>query len=143
MYMYTFPIVVNVACVALLSSTTGKLAVVPRLNAYEGKLSFPGGKVEPNETLRRTACRELLEELNVVVSEKNLQAETFTVREHQGKKYIFTLFSAKTWTGAPVAVEHKYVKWINFDKSGLHHFAPADAKLLSQIVNKYKPNYYI
>jgi len=138
--MYKLPIVVNVACVALLSSSTGKVAVVPRLNAYEDKLSFPGGKVKPSETLRRAASRELLEELNINVSENNLRAETFTTREYQGKTYIFTLFSTTTWTGTPTAIEHKYVKWVNFDNSGLHHFAPADAKLLSQFVNKYKPN---
>ncbi len=140
--MYKLPIVVNVACVAILSST-GKVAVVPRLNAYEDKLSFPGGKVKPRESLRRAASRELLEELNINVYENNLRSETFTTREYQGKKYIFTLFSTTIWTGNPTAIEHKYVKWVNFDNSGLHHFAPADAKLLNQVVKKYRSNYHI
>ena len=142
MYMYNMP-VVNVVCVALLSSKYGKIAVVPRINTYEGKLSFPGGKVEQGESLRYAASRELREELNVVISEKNLRPETFTVSKHDDKKYIFTLFSATSWTGTPIAVEHKYVKWINIDTNALHHFAPADARLLNQFVYRYKSNYHI
>jgi 8-oxo-dGTP pyrophosphatase MutT (NUDIX family) len=40
----------------------------PRLRAHGGQWALPGGRVDPGETIRHTALRELHEELGVLAS---------------------------------------------------------------------------
>ena len=64
--------IVEVAAAILLRQDQGGdseflLACRPEGKVYAGYWEFPGGKVEPGETLRQALLRELHEELGIVI----------------------------------------------------------------------------
>lgn len=70
-----FPPVGVTADVVLLNSYTSipEVLLIKRGNhPYKGRWALPGGFMDPNETLRETAARELKEETGVYVSSSSL-----------------------------------------------------------------------
>ena len=104
------PAIVDVA-VAVILNEAGEvlLAQRPPGKVYEGYWEFPGGKVEPGETVRQALDREIDEELGVIVSEAwpwITQVFTYphaTVRLH--------FYRVTGWQGEPSAVEHSGLVW--------------------------------
>lgn len=74
---------------------------------------FPGGKLEPNETPLAAAKRELFEETNLLVKEKDLEKVGEGIFWNNWKGYFF---QAKKFVGEPIVrAEEKHVlgeiKW--------------------------------
>lgn len=89
--------------VTVLFTKNGKLLYAQRAkNPHKGKFDFPGGFVDPGETLEQTAVREIAEELGV-------QLQHFTYLTSAPNNYFedaFTcdaVFLADAWLGTPTA----------------------------------------
>ncbi len=119
--------------VAALIKKDGKYLVAKRSDdsPLGGKWEFPGGKVESGETDTQALEREIVEELNTLVTVGKLLA-TAEIDENT----VLKLYACEHKLGGYHPKEHSEITWVVSlsDLSG-YDLAPADADLLSQIVN--------
>ena len=96
-----------------------------------GLWEFPGGKVEPGETLEAGLTREIREELGVDISVHN---EYFTV-EHQYPAKLVKLhfFECTIEAGEPQTIEVADLKWVGASELGLYAFPDADRELIARL----------
>lgn len=75
---------------------------------YPGTWSFPGGHVEPGETLDAALARELSEEIGITL----VDAMPLTVLRDGDA--VFHLYAVHRWTGDPqnLGDEHSQLRWI-------------------------------
>lgn len=90
-----------VATVTLIDN--GKILLVKRKNTgfMDGYYATPGGHVDPEETIKTAAVRELKEETDLDVKEEDL--ELFHVLQDENiapKNYISFRFLSKKWSGS-------------------------------------------
>ncbi|QSN60896.1 NUDIX domain-containing protein [Caballeronia sp. M1242] len=85
------------------------LAQRPEGKPYEGYWEFPGGKLEPGESVEAALGRELHEELGIDVTACKL----WRTLEHDYPHAYVRLFFCKVmeWTGTPLGREGQAIAW--------------------------------
>jgi 8-oxo-dGTP diphosphatase len=85
------------------------LAQRPAGKPYEGYWEFPGGKLEPGETVEAALARELEEELGIQID----SSEHWRVLEHDYPHAYVRLFFHKirSWRGEPSGLEGQAFLW--------------------------------
>jgi 8-oxo-dGTP diphosphatase len=94
----------------------------PAHKRHGGLWEFPGGKLEPGETLFDAARRELGEELGVDVT---AAGDVVYLRHDVGSPYVIE-FTEVHIEGTPEPIEHDEVRWITLDDFLPLPLAPAD-----------------
>ncbi len=93
---------------------------------------FPGGKVEPGETLFAAACRELKEELALrVVKLGNVLLEV----QDEASGFLICFVEVEVDGQQPELLEHEELAWVNAEQMASYKLAPSDliyAQLLSE-----------
>ncbi|MDE2428949.1 MAG: NUDIX domain-containing protein [Burkholderiales bacterium] len=81
----------------------------PAGKPYEGYWEFPGGKVEPGESIFHALVREFKEELDLTI----LHAEPWCCVEHVYPHAHVRLhfFISRDWTGEPQSLEGQAFAW--------------------------------
>ena len=106
----------NIVCCALVRVSGGRkwiLAMQRRpTQSYPCKWSIPGGKVEPGETLRYAAEREMREEIGVSVSFENTP---FAIHEFEDK-YRLHYMRAIAVYGEPQNLDGMDMRWVSHDQ---------------------------
>jgi len=74
-------------------------------------LNLPGGKVEPGETMKQCAVREMKEETGLTINKENL-VELYT---STCDGYVVTTFYASTFKGKIETEEDHVVQWMPFE----------------------------
>jgi len=97
----------------LLREACGKqeflLAQRPEGKVYAGYWEFPGGKVEPGETMREALVRELQEELGITVAHAWPWLSREFTYPHATVRLKF--FRVTAWQGEITAIEHSGLAW--------------------------------
>ena len=84
----------------------------PAGKQHAGLWEFPGGKVEPGETLAAAAVREIDEELGVVLHAASLEPVSFAESGGAGGGIVLMLFMARAWRGVPECRDADALAWV-------------------------------
>ena len=131
--------IVEVAAAILLRERTDAsagvdylLACRPEGKVYAGYWEFPGGKVEPGETLRQALQRELHEELAITVETAWPWLSCVYTYPHATVRLKF--FRVTAWRGELVAIEHSGLTWTRIgDATDVAPVLPANGPILSAL----------
>jgi 8-oxo-dGTP diphosphatase len=107
----------------------GRYFVTRRLKGthLEDLWEFPGGKIEPGESLADGLRRELKEELGTDVE---IGEEVFTVTHHYPDRSVELHFLACTFLNAPVPMLGQDMRWVPREELRSLEFPPADEELI-------------
>jgi 8-oxo-dGTP diphosphatase len=125
--------VVRVAAAVILRSD-GRvlLAQRPAGKAYAGYWEFPGGKLEPGESMRAALDRELLEELGLVVRRAApWLVQRYTYPHAQVELHFFRVFE---WEGEPVGHDGQAFAWQTPGAFDVEPLLPANTRVLRALV---------
>ncbi|MGY2274741.1 MULTISPECIES: (deoxy)nucleoside triphosphate pyrophosphohydrolase [Pseudomonas] len=101
----------------------------------EGLWEFPGGKVEPGETLHECIVRELVEELGVTSVAGEILITVIYTYPGGTIELIAVLVELQS-TQFTLQV-HDLYKWVRPDDLLLYDLAPADIPIAEEIIRKY------
>ena len=97
---------------------------------------FPGGKLEPGETLEQCIIRECQEELGVDIRICGEFGKTsYPYKEWQ---LVFTFYMAEIAAGLPVTTVHEQIRWVSAAELMEYTFCPADVEIVEKLVNGVK-----
>ena len=123
----------SISVVAAIIRKDDRILITQRLdNVHLGRLwEFPGGKVEPYETLHAALQREILEELGVKI---RIEREFFTVDyEYSSKSVRLHFFECTILEGELQPLQVADLRWIKPENLGDFPFPPADTELISKL----------
>ena len=125
--------VVEVAEAILLREIDGNteflLAQRPRGKVYSGYWEFPGGKVEPGESLRQALLRELQEELGIKIDRAWPWLSCEFTYPHARVRLKF--FRVTSWHGEILPIEHSGFVWMKIgDSAPVSPVLPANGPIL-------------
>lgn len=101
------------------------------LHKHHGGLwEFPGGKVEPGESLEHAVARELMEELAVRVTQVG---QPLFERAVDGRPLLLVFLPA-VFDGEPTAVEHVALQWLDVPALLATHLAPGDRAFVETVL---------
>lgn len=116
--------------VAAVIEREGRLLIAqrPMGKRHGGLWEFPGGKLEPGETVEAALRRELTEELGVRLVQAG--ATLFEAAD-DGQTFLIVFVKADI-EGVPQCLEHAAIAWVDPDR--LHDFqlAPSDKRFVNQ-----------
>lgn len=88
-------------------------------NYANGWWSFPGGHVEPEESILTALKRELFEELGIQMKLEHCSFQLTLIRKpNSGKRYVNFFYVIKDWSGIPSVCDGKASDLIFFST---HH----------------------
>ena len=118
-----------VACALVDVDKRVLIAQRPEGKALAGLWEFPGGKVEPDESLTAALEREIREELGVTI----LVGDEFfsVVHDYTPKSVRLHFFNCSIIDGEPHPLEVADMRWVRPEELGQFEFPPADADLIA------------
>ncbi len=128
-------LVLVVACALVDVDNRVLIAQRPQGKSMAGLWEFPGGKVEPGETLEGALMRELKEELDVVTEAACLAPLTFASHGYEAFDLLMPLYVCRKWHGTPRARanEHQALVWVRANELRSYDMLPADVPLIAHL----------
>ena len=98
------------------------------------KWEFPGGKIQEGETAEAALCRELREELSIVLRPGRLRdLDTVRHRYPGGPDVEIRFFQAGEFAGEPENLAFEEIAWVAVPDLPGHDFLEADRPLVARI----------
>lgn len=98
-----------------------------------GFWEYPGGKIEQDESPQEALCRELKEELNIIIDPDRLEPLTFSSFRYEMFHLVMPLFLCRSWQGTPIGAEGQKIDFVDAETVGLdakqYPMPPADDDL--------------
>lgn len=101
---------------------------------HGGLWEFPGGKVETGELPTLALQREIAEELGIAIDADSLEPAGFAdgACDGQGREIVILLYTCRTWTGEPAALEGGEIGWFDACELAALAMPPLDRMLVSR-----------
>lgn len=123
---------IEVVC-GVIQDNFGKILITQRGGReYCGKWEFPGGKIEPHETIFESIQREIMEELKLNITPVK------KIISYPYKKFNLQFIYCKAMKEKPVLTEHLDYKWIDFSELVNFDFLEGDVKFVSYLLTNVK-----
>ena len=100
-----------------------------------GLWEFPGGKIEDGESPQGALVREMLEELGVVLDERDLQAFAFAAHSYESFNLLMPVFMTRRWQGEVEAREGQNLAWVSADEIRSYPAPAADLPLFERFID--------
>lgn len=121
--------------VAVIRNKQGEILIDRRLAKGEmaGLWEFPGGKIEPNETVEECIKREIIEELAIEVE----VGDRLITIEHIYSTFEVTLFvhHCQYLSGEPQPIECEEVRWVTLAEIHNYTFPEANTQIITILQN--------
>lgn len=108
-----YPIELTNMC--MLRRVDGKVLVQNRRDPNWGGLTFPGGHVEPGESLVDSVIREMQEETGLTVKDPRIIGTKSWMQE-DGGRYLVLLYTATEYEGELHSSEEGDIAWMTIDE---------------------------
>ena len=119
--------------VAVIYGSDGRILIDRR--KQEGLLGglweFPGGKIEPNETVEACVQREIKEELNIEIAVNDRLITVSHAYSHF--KVTLNVFNCTYLSGEPQPIECDEIKWVTLDEIDNYPFPKANSQIINAI----------
>ena len=128
----------NLNVVAAVIYHQGKIFATQRgYGEFKDGWEFPGGKMQEGETPEEALEREILEELDTLISVGPFIAQI----EHDYPAFHLSMkcFWCRVVSGGLVLREHEAAKWLSREEIGSVDWLPADLKVLPMLREKWLP----
>ena len=123
----------RVSVVAAIIRRDDRILITRRLNDVHlaGLWEFPGGKVEPGESLEVALQREILEELGIKI---RVNDEFFRIdHDYPTKSVRLHFFNCTVLEGEAQCHEVADLRWVTAEDLTNYEFPPADAHVLAKL----------
>ena len=97
----------------------------------EGFWEFPGGKVEPKETVKMALDRELREELGITVDKTS--PLLIISHDYGEKQVLLDVHRVEAWLGEPFGAEGQPIAWVDAQSLGDFQVPEANAEIMAQV----------
>jgi len=123
---------VHVAVGVILNQDRQILIARRAVDSHQGGLwEFPGGKVEPGETLAQALSRELREELGIDVGK---HSPLLQVRHDYGdKEVLLDVCTVWEFTGEAAGMEGQALQWVKAEALANFAFPAANAPIVAAV----------
>lgn len=103
---------------------------------YKDWWEFPGGKLEPGETAEEALKREIVEELDTVITVD----EHLTTVEYDYPEFHVSMdcFLCSIVSGSLTLLEHEAARWLPYDDLKQVKWLPSDIKIIELLENRFK-----
>ncbi len=95
------------------------------------KWEFPGGKVEDGENSQEALCREMREELGIIVEATELLTDV--IYDYGSKKVILDVYNILKWSGEAQGMENQAIRWVEKNRLAEYDFPEANEEIIGQI----------
>jgi 8-oxo-dGTP diphosphatase len=119
--------------VGVLQRADGRVLVAHRDAARHegGKLEFPGGKVEPDESAQQALARELVEEIGV---RPNASEPLLRLRHDYADRAVeLIVFRVSDWDGEPHGAEGQPLEWLAPAELAIERFPAANRPIIAAL----------
>jgi mutator protein MutT len=124
--------------VAVIWNQTGQILIDRRKvgGTMGGLWEFPGGKIEPGETVEACIVREIREELAIEIT---VGAQLISI-EHTYPTFHLTLtvHHCQHISGMPQPIESEEIRWVNIDDLSNYQFPAANIAIINALKD-YSP----
>lgn len=125
--------VVHVAVGVILDSRRNILISRRAEDVHQGGLwEFPGGKVEPDESLQLALCRELKEELGIEIGRTSPLLEVS--HDYGDKSVLLDVHVIWDFTGEARGLEQQPLAWVAVEELGDYIFPAANQPIVQAVV---------
>lgn len=100
-----------------------------------GRWEFPGGKVEPGETIDDAIRRELLEELGSSIRVTGALSGSVPIKA----RYVLRVATAILVGGEPIPHEHDAIRWLSAEQLGDVDWLEPDRPFLAELARLLRP----
>lgn len=99
--------------------------------AMGGLWEFPGGKLEPGETIEECIKREIQEELGIVIE---VGKHLITIEhDYTHLRVTLTVHQCKYLQGVPQAIECDEIRWVTLDEIDRYTFPEANGQIIAAL----------
>lgn len=110
-----------IAVVAVIRNSQGKYLVLKRRDdeiAYPGKYTFPGGKIEGNETVEETLIKEVKEEAGLTLKPGKFLLKDKTFLRPDGQTAKSFSYFCEAEEEAPIVISEDFTdyKWVSLEE---------------------------
>ena len=122
--------------VAVITNQEGKILIDRRRESGEmgGLWEFPGGKIEPGETVTECIEREIKEELDLTI----LVGDRLTSITHNYQTFKVTLYvhECQYVSGEPKPLECEEILWVELSQMNQYQFPQANAQIINLLQSR-------